>query len=91
MAVRIIEAIANIEDFERIDSGGLKVTAIARTPVILTYYDSNGARNELVSSAFLRKKDAAGSFLASQMGELPVTLEHPPSLLHNDAAKKTKY
>ncbi|NEZ62010.1 DUF2213 domain-containing protein [Leptolyngbyaceae cyanobacterium CCMR0082] len=91
VAVRLIEAIANIEQFERQDSGSLKVTAIARTPGILTYFDSNGPRKELVTSAFLRSSDQSGFPVAGQLAELPVTLEHPPSLLRNDAAKIEKY
>ena len=91
MAVRLIEAIANIENFERLDGGSLKVHAIARTPGILTYYDSNGPRRELVTSAFLRSTDDTGFPLAGQLAELPVTLEHPPSLLRNDATKIQQY
>ena len=91
MAVRLIQGLANIEDFERLDSGSLKVRAIARTPGILTYFDSNGPRRELVTPEFLRSVGANGFPLAGQLGDLPVTLEHPPELLHKDAAKVSRY
>ena len=91
MAVRLIEAIANIEQFERLDSGTLKVTAIARTPGILTYFDSNGPRRELVTADFLRSPDQSGFPIAGQLADLPVTLEHPPSLLRKDDSKTKQY
>lgn len=91
VAVRYIEAIANIKEFKRQDSGSLEVTAIARTPGILTYYDSNGPRRELVTTAFLRSSDQSGFPIAGGLANLPVTLEHPPALLRKDAGKIKQY
>ncbi|MBW4469311.1 MAG: DUF2213 domain-containing protein [Stenomitos rutilans HA7619-LM2] len=83
--------LATIDHFDSKD-GVMTVTAIARTPGILTYRNADGStRRELVSREFLRRTDSNGVPLVAQLANLPVTNEHPPCLLRNDADLLKKY
>jgi hypothetical protein len=75
----------------RADSGVLTVTAIARCPGVLTYRSATGVRRELVSPTFLRRMDDAGMPLLAKMAGIPVTNEHPPQLLRQDAGAIAQY
>jgi len=83
--------LATIERFDS-KNGVMTVTAIARTPGILTYRNADGStRRELVSREFLRRVDSDGVPIVAQLANLPVTREHPPCLLRNDADLLKKY
>jgi hypothetical protein len=74
-----------IDRFDQHD-GIMTVTAIARAPGVLTYKNPDGSvRRELVSPDFLRRDDSDDRPLVAGLADIPVTREHPPFLLHNDA------
>ena len=77
-----------ITKFDTDDAGVMVVTAIARAPGPLTYRNADGTvRTEVVSPDFLRRLDADDYPLAGRLGGIPVTLEHPPSLLRKTPTK----
>jgi hypothetical protein len=81
-----------ITRFDTDDTGVMTVTAIARAPGPLVYRNMDGTvRTEVVSSDFLRRLDADEFPLAGRLAGIPVTLEHPPHLLRQDANEIKKY
>jgi hypothetical protein len=81
-----------ITRFDTDDTGVMVVTAIARAPGPLVYRNMDGTvRTEVVSSDFLRRLDADEFPLAGRLAGIPVTLEHPPHLLRQDANEIKKY
>jgi Asp-tRNA(Asn)/Glu-tRNA(Gln) amidotransferase C subunit len=83
----------NLFEIERFDEadGVMRVEAIARTPGILTYRKTDGTtRRELVPTALLRGFDSDGMPLAGRLAGIPVTNEHPRTLIRQDAALKQK-
>lgn len=84
--------LATIDHFDSKD-GVMTVTAIARSPGVLTYRNADGSeRRELVSREFLRRLDANGEPLIGKLGGVPVTLEHPTDgLIRNDDDRLKRY
>jgi hypothetical protein len=84
--------LATIERFDS-KNGVMTVTAIARSPGVLEYRDSNGSvRRELVSREFLRRLDSDGVPLISRLGGAPIVNEHPTDgLLRNDDDRLKRY
>jgi hypothetical protein len=81
-----------ITRFDTDDAGTMTVTAIARAPGPLVYRNMDGTvRTEVVSSDFLRRLDVDEFPLAGRLAGIPVTLEHPPHLLRQDANEIKKY
>jgi len=82
----------DIERFDSDENGVKTVVALARVPGPLRYRNADGSeRVELVTSEFLRKLDSNGFPIAGKLAAIPVTLEHPPGLLRNDADLVNQY
>jgi len=73
------------------DGNVMKVTAIARHPAVLRYHSDSGARFELVTPEFIKALDAEGTPFIAQLGEAPVTHEHPKTLIRTDSATGEEY
>lgn len=64
----------------------MTVTAIMRHPGVLTYRTDSGTRRELVTPEFIRALDSKDFPYVGQVGNAPVTDEHPNGLIRKDDA-----
>jgi hypothetical protein len=69
----------------------LKLTGIARHAGSMTYRSDAGDRVEFVSPDLNKALDSQGLPYIRQLGGAPVTCEHPPNLIRQDAEKRKQY
>lgn len=67
------------------------VEALARHPGVLRYTSDSGYRYELVTPEFIKQVDENGIPFIAQLGEAPVTHEHPTTLIRADSAGEEYY
>lgn len=79
---------APISHFDVSEGGrSLNGTAVVRHVGILPYRDAAGWRKELVPPTLLRYRDSTGIPVASKIGGIPTTNEHPERLFRKDSAR----
>ena len=89
-SLRFLES--QFDQTARTDQGTLLVRAFARVPGTLRYFNADGSqRIELVTPQLNQSFDSEGFPAVRRLGDLPVTLEHPPELLRGDAQMIDRY